>query len=95
MPAMQHVVYAKSSQVPTATSCCLLFIAMDRIKLSMTRLSISLKRFSIKLMWQLNKNSVRYAWNVTYCLRARVYNCKSLPCSLLQPFIVYYLAPCL
>ena len=36
---MQHVVYAKSSKVFAATSCCLLFIAMNRIKLSMRRLS--------------------------------------------------------
>ena len=39
------------------------------------------------------KNSACYAWNVTCCLHARVH--KSLPRSLLQPFIVYYLAPCL
>ena len=44
---MQHVVYAKSSKVFAATSCCLLFIAMNRIKVSMRQLSTSLKRFSI------------------------------------------------
>ena len=45
MPGMQRVVYVKSSKVLTATSCCLLLIAMNRIKLSMRQLSISLKRF--------------------------------------------------
>ena len=35
------------------------------------------------------KNSAYYAWNVTCCLRTRVH--KSLPRSLLQPFIVYVL----
>ena len=47
MPGIQCVVYAKLSQVLTATSCCLLLIAMNRIKLSMRQLLISLKRFSI------------------------------------------------
>ena len=50
MPGMQRVVYTKSSQVLAATSCYLLFIAMNRTKLSMRQLSISLKHFSIKLM---------------------------------------------
>ena len=39
MPGMQRVVYAKSLKVLTATSCCLLLIAMNRTKLSMRRLS--------------------------------------------------------
>ena len=47
MPGMQCVVYVKLSEVLTATSCCLLLIAMNRIKLSMRQLLISLKRFSI------------------------------------------------
>ena len=46
MPGMQRVVYAKSSKVLAATSCCLLLI-----KLWMRRLFTiySLKRFSINI----------------------------------------------
>ena len=44
MPGMQHVVYAKSLKVLTATSCCLLLIAMNRIKFSWRVLLISPKR---------------------------------------------------
>ena len=47
IPGIQCVVYIKLSQVLTATSCCLLLIAMNKIKLSMRQLLISLKRFSI------------------------------------------------
>ena len=50
MSVVQRVVYTNLSQVLTATSCFLLLIAMNRIKLSMRRLLISVKRFSIKLM---------------------------------------------
>ena len=46
MPGMQRVVYAKSLKILTATSCCLLLIATNRIKLLIRQLLISLKRFS-------------------------------------------------
>ena len=34
MPGMQRIVYAKSSKVLAATSCCLLLITMNRTKFS-------------------------------------------------------------
>ena len=49
MPGMQRVVYMKSSKVLATTSCCLLRIAMNRIKLQMRQLLISLKCFSINV----------------------------------------------
>ena len=75
---MQRVVYAKLSKVLTATCCCLLLIAINRIKLSMRQLSISLKRFSINVAIELNKNSACYAWNAMCCLHATVHNSKFL-----------------
>ena len=47
MPRMQWVVYVKLLKVLTATSCCLLLFAMNRIKNLIRQLSISLKHFSI------------------------------------------------
>ena len=79
MPGMQHVVYAKSSKVLAATSCCL----------HKTLNEVTLDYIVSSAFSQLNKNRARYARNV-YALEYR-----NLPQSLLQPFIVYYLAPCL
>ena len=49
MPGMQCVVYMKLLQVLAATNCYLLFIVMNKTKLSMRQLSISLKRFWINV----------------------------------------------